>query len=304
MTQFLHTSLLVAPLKSFGVAPEVKRWSVGLGRPFRVALFLVVTPGSTLAAQGRFFPEVPSFELPIASPKVAGFAGRIIDLSRGESQFGAEREADVAVGETFPVIALRRGDHPLTLGFGVEVYGRFSLEDSKTSMISSDWTVGFELHTVRNAWEFALQLYHESSHLGDEYASTFNARRIDWTREVATGWVGYRPGHWRLMLGGSRVLVDELELSPWIGAAGVDYRGGGFQLAGQRLEPVAGVYLEAASATDWDVSSTLKLGVALTGARRGRELSLSLVRHDGLSTQRQFFRNRSRYFGMEIGFQL
>lgn len=296
--------MIVASLKSFGVAPEVKRRPAVRSRPFRAALLLVVTPWFTLSAQGRFFPDVPSFELPVASPRVAGFAGRIIDLSRGESRFGAEREADVAVGETFPVIALRRGEHPLTLGFGVEVYGRFSLDDSKTSMISSDWTVGFELHTVRSAWEFALQLYHESSHLGDEYASTFNATRIDWTREVATGWVGYRPGNFRIMLGGSRVLVDELDLPPWIAAAGVDYRGGGFQLAGQRVEPVAGIFLEGASATDWDVSSTVKLGLALTGARRGRELSLSLIRHDGLSTQRQFFRNRSRYFGMEIGFQL
>jgi hypothetical protein len=294
----------VASLKSFRVAPEVKRRRGPLFRGPRAAFLLAAFSPATLAAQGRFFPDVLSFELPAASPRVAGFAGRLIDLSRGESQFGAEREADVAVGETFPVIALRRGPRPLTLGFGVEVYGRFSLDDSKSSMISNDWTVGFDLYQVRNDWIFALQLYHESSHLGDEYAATFDASRIDWTREVATGWIGYRPGKWRFMVGASRVLVDELKLSPWMAGLGVDYRGRGLPLIGQRLAPLAAVYLEGASATDWRISNTLKLGLVLTGARSGREMTLSLLRHDGLSSQRQFFRNESRYFGMEIGFQL
>ena len=281
--------------------PEVKRRLQGASR---VVLALLAAPGATLAAQGRFFPDVPSFELPIASPRVGGFVGRLIQASRGESEFGAEQEADVVVGESFPVLGLRRGPRPITLSFGVQVYGRFSLDDSKTSMISSDWAVGFDLHATRNAWEYALQIYHESSHLGDEYANTFQASRIDWTRELMTGWVGYHSGGWRIMAGGSRVLVDELNLSPWLAAAGVDLRGGSFTLLGQRLEPVAGLFLEGASATDWRVSSSAKVGLAIPGGRAGRELRLSLIRHDGLSTQRQFFSKESRYVGMEIEFQL
>jgi hypothetical protein len=270
--------------------------------PAAAILSLALT--HTLAAQSRFFPDVPSFELPLADPRGSNLAGRVIDLSRGESQFGADLEADVVIGESFPALALRRGPRPITMSFGVLVSGRFSLDDSKTSMISSDWRVGFDVHTIRNAWEFALQLYHESSHLGDEYLKTFQARRIDWTRETLTGWIGYHPGRWRIMAGAGRVLVDELELSPWKAAAGVDYRAGEFALLGQRLAPVAGVFLAAESATDWRVSSDAKLGLAIPGARPGRELRLALIRHDGLSTQRQFFRNESRYFGFELEFQL
>ncbi len=288
-------------MKSLEMMAEVKA-------QFPLAGLLLVTvitsfPQATLAAQSRFFPPVPSFDLPLAAPRASSFAGRVISLSRGESRFGAEQEGDVAVGESFPTLALKRGPDPLILDFGVEVYGRFSLDDPKTAQISSDWTTGFTLHTTRKAWEFALQVYHESSHLGDEYANTFHASRIDWTREVLSAWVGYQAGRWRFMVGGSRVLIDELKLPPWMGAAGVDFRAGSFSVLGERLVPIAGLYVDGMSATDWRISSNAKLGLAISGNRQGRELRLSLVRHSGLSTQRQFFRNASRYFGVEIEFQ-
>jgi hypothetical protein len=271
----------------------------------RLGLCLVLAaPWSEAAAQDRFFPDVRSFEPPLASPRVAGFAGRLISESVGDDQFGAEHEADVTIGEDFPVVALRRGTRPITLGFGVQASGRFSLDDSKSALISNDWQVGFNVFADLPPWEVDLQLYHESSHLGDEYIKRFDARRLDWTREVLALWVGYHAGKFRFMGGVGNALVDELDLSPWLARAGVDFRGGAFAILGLRTHPIAGVFTEGASETDWRVSSSIKVGVAFPGARVGRELRLSLVGHDGLSTQRQFFRSSSRYVGMEIEFQL
>jgi hypothetical protein len=255
-------------------------------------------------AQARFFPDVASFEFPLASPRLAGFAGRIIDERFGDDQFGAERKADVSIGEDFPIFALRKGPQPITLGFGVEVSGRFSLQDSKSAMISNDWMVGINTHFDISPWELDVQLYHESSHLGDEYADTFGAERIDWTREVFALWVGYRTGAFRLMGSTGSVLKDELALPRWIASVGLDFRGNGFTLFGQRAYPIAGVFTEAASATVWRLSHSAKFGLAFPGAREGKELRLSIVGHDGLSTQRQFFRHPSRYIGMEIELQL
>ena len=48
----------------------------------------------------------------------------------------------------------------------------------------------------------------------------------------------------------------------------------------------------------------LELGVALTRPGGGREIGLALIAHDGLSTQRQFFRRESRYIGGELRFDL
>jgi hypothetical protein len=256
-----------------------------------------------LAAQARLFPRVPSFELPEASPRVHGLVGRLFSARKGDSQFGREAEAEVGLGENFPVLALRRGPRPITLGFGSQVYGRFSLGDSKSAQISNDWVVGLNTTAALGRWELTAEVYHESSHLGDEYRDRFDATRLDWTREVAAGWASWRAGPWRLTGELSYALIDQLRLPRPGAALAVDFRSRpvGTLLGGQ-VRPVGGVYFEGAAATDWRVSTSAKLGIALVSD--GRELGIALIAHDGLSTQRQFFRKESRYIGAELRFDL
>src|SRR5687768_6931688 len=84
--------------------------------------------------QDRLFPAVRSFELPEASPRVHGVVGRLLSTRRGESSFGNEREAEAVIGENLPLLAIKRGARPVVLGLGTQVYGRFSLNDSKTAL--------------------------------------------------------------------------------------------------------------------------------------------------------------------------
>jgi hypothetical protein len=272
------------------------------GAAWRALAILLSAPGIA-AAQARIFPDVPSFERPEASPRVHGIAARILSARRGDSRFGEEAEAEVALGENFPVVALRRGANPITLGLGSQVYARFSLHDKKSALISNDWVVGLNGTAVLGAWAVTLEAYHESSHLGDEYEDRFEAKRVDWTREVLGAWVSYIMGSWRLTGGGSYALRDELRLSRAGGSLGVDFRpprarGGG------AVRPVGGIYLDASAATSWRVSGSLKAGVALQASPGSREIGLAIIAHDGLSTQRQFFREESRYLGVEVRFDL
>lgn len=254
-------------------------------------------------AQDRIFPNVPSFERPEASPRVHGLAARVISAQRGDSRFGKEAEAEVALGENFPILALRRGPRPITLGFGSQVYARFSLADSKSALISNDWVVGLNGTATLGAWAFTLEAYHESSHLGDEYEDRFDARRLDWTREVLAGWITHANGPWRITGSASYALRDELRLKRPGASFGVDFRPPWRNSAGA-VRPVAGFYLDANAATSWRVSVSFKTGVVLQSAPSSREIGLALIAHDGLSTQRQFFREQSRYVGVEIRFDL
>jgi hypothetical protein len=256
-------------------------------------------------AQERIFPRVPSFELPEASPRVHGVVGRIISARRGESDFGREPEAEVGIGENFPVLALRRGERPVTLGFGTQVYGRFSLGDRKSALISNDWVVGLNTTALLGAWRLTGEIYHESSHLGDEYGDRFDAARLDWTREVVGAWITYGPGPLRVTGNLSYVLIDELDLDRPGAALAADYEGRPFgSFLGGRVRPVGGVFFEGTAATNWRISSSAKLGVAVAGSAGGREVGIAVIAHDGLSTQRQFFRRESRYIGAELRFDL
>lgn len=274
-------------------------------RALRLGLSLLLAPPVVAGAQQRLFPDVPSFELPEASPRVHGLVGRLLSARRGDSQFGSEGEAEVALGENVPILALRRGERPVTLGFGPQVYARFSISDAKSSMISSDWVVGFNGTATLGGWTLTLELYHESSHLGDEYQDHFNAERVDWTREVAAGWASYSTGPWRLSGSLSYTLIDELGLDRPGASLGLDYRSpprGRF--LGSVVRPLGGVFVEANAATRWRISSSAKAGVSLEARPGGREIGFAVIAHDGLSTQRQFFRKESRYLGVEVRFDL
>ena len=275
-------------------------------RTWRVVLpFLLVGRATPAAAQERIFPGVSSFELPEASPRVHGIVGRLLSARRGESDFGRETEAEVGLGENLPVLALRRGVRPITLGFGTQVYGRFSLGDRKSALISNDWVVSLNTTAALGAWTVTGELYHESSHLGDEYGDRFGASRLDWTREVASAWVSYGTGPVRVTGNLSYVLIDELGLDRPGAALAVDFAGRPFgTFLGGRVRPVGGVFFEGAAATSWRISTSAKLGVAVAGPSGGREIGIALIAHDGLSTQRQFYRRESRYVGAELRFDL
>lgn len=270
---------------------------------------LVVAIAACLAqravAQERFFPQVLSFELPEASPRVHGLAGRLLSARHGDSRFGQESEAEVALGENFPILALRGGNRPITLGFGSQVYARFSLSDQRSALISNDWVVGINTTAVQGPWALTLELYHESSHLGDEYRDRFGAQRLDWSREVAVAWTSYRTGIWRFTSSFSYVLLDELGLERPGASLAADFHGrpiGG--LLGESVRLVGGLYLDGNAATSWRVSTSAKLGISLGSSGGGRDLGIALIAHDGLSTQRQFFREESRYLGVELRFDL
>ena len=256
-------------------------------------------------AQSRFFPDGPKFELPLASPRTTDITGRVIHISTNEDRFGPGLEAEAAVGEDFPVFALKRGPKPIALGFGVMVYGRYRLDDPKSSQISNDWTVGIHITGDFHPWDFTIRYYHESSHLGDEYAETFNATRLDWTRAVMDGWGGYSFGPWRASLGLSLVVINNPDLPKAGVSAGLDYHGRDFGFLGQRARPVGGLFAEAWALNDWRVSPAVKVGLGFHGIRgTAPEMRLSFISHWGVSDQRQFYNNTSNYYGMELQFDL
>jgi hypothetical protein len=263
---------------------------------------LLLAGARPAAPQIALFPRVRSFEYPIAHARPAGIYGRLLSLGRGESRYGAESEAEAGIGETLPLLALGQGRVPVTIGVGVGVSARFSLDDPQSALVSSDWVAG--IHAIADAgpWRLALHFYHESSHLGDEYADRFDARRLDWTREVAALWASRGLGDFTVHGNLSYTLVDELALRRQSAAAGVDYRGRTGRLLGTGVSPVAGLFVEAAAFANWKLTTTGRAGVELGAG--DRRLAVSLVVLDGLSSQRQFYRERSRYIGFELRFDL
>ncbi|TDJ54562.1 MAG: DUF1207 domain-containing protein [Gemmatimonadetes bacterium] len=147
-------------------------------------------------------------------------------------------------------------------------------------------------------------MFHENSHLGDELAEGAGITRLDWTREVAALWVGRRLGAFYLTGSASRVLQREPHLPPLAAALGLDWFGPSFGLGAIPVQLIAGVFGDAAEQTRWHVSVMGRIGLVLWGADGRRSLSFSLIGYDGVSLQRQFFDQFTRYLGGELRIDL
>lgn len=258
----------------------------------------------TAVGQNRLLPDIATFSYPLASPQVEGLVGRVVQTSVADNPLGTGAEGDVRIGKIFPLLALEGGNNPLHVGFGVQVTGRFSLHDARSSLLSSDWWVGLNLTKQWAKWDATIQLFHESSHLGDELAEGAGITRVDWTREVAALWVGRRLGAFHLTGSASRVLQREPHLPPLAAALGLDWFGPSFGLGAIPVQLIAGIFGDAAQQTRWHVSVMGRLGLVLGGADGRRSLSISLIGYDGVSLQRQFYDQFTRYLGGELRIDL
>ncbi len=268
-------------------------------------LALVAVP---LAAQGRrslLLPnDVPTFEFPLASARTSAMVGRVFHAGRGESRFGSEWEAEAGIGEMWPLFALHRGKVPLNLHMGGQVYGRFSLGDAASALISNDWHVNFVLTADVARWRLAAEAYHESSHLGDEYRDRYPGPRVNWSREIVGLWASYRTGLVKLHANASYAPIDAADLERGALALAADYLGKRGGVLGGSAQTVLAVHADAQEYTDWRVTWSGRAGVRFADpvGRRGFALLLSI--YDGYSNQRQFFNRKSKYVGVEVRFDL
>jgi len=226
-------------------------------------------------------------------------------VGRGESAFGAEWEGEAALGEIWPLLALSRGRLPVTLHLGTEAYGRFSLGDAASSMISNDWQVGLVLTADVARWRLALDAYHESSHLGDEYRDRFSAPRVNWSREIVGLWATRRAGQVAMTVNASYAVIQVLDVGPAAMSAAIDYQGKpGSVVGGGAARLILALNADLQEYTDWEATFSGRAGVRFADPAGRRGFALLLTWLDGISPQKQFYLQKSRYVGVEVRFDL
>ncbi|MBX3147078.1 MAG: DUF1207 domain-containing protein [Gemmatimonadales bacterium] len=263
-------------------------------------LMSLAGPVDAAQSQVRWLPSVDRFELPVAAPRPISLAARLLRSSPTESQFGAEQEVEVTIGNSFSLLALGASRRPLTFGVVGQVSARFSLEDPRTALISHDWTGGIHGMWHRGPWRVTVELMHESSHLGDEYAERFSAGRLDWTREFVAIWVRRELGPVAIHLTGSQALASRPDVVGSAAGAAVDFRGDLGSWGGARVRPVLGVWWESHAFADWRLTTAGRAGLELD--RDGQRFGLSVVGLTGVTPQRQFYNQPAEYLGIELRF--
>ncbi len=245
----------------------------------------------------RALPETELFAPLLADPRQPRFSMSYQDYHTPSKEFSA---ASVALGEYFGFAQGLFGESGSSqVGIQAAVFALFNLDAPSSDLVNADYWIGFPLSYRKGPWSYLLRLYHQSSHLGDEFLlGNPGVNRVNLSYEQLEGLVSHEWERWRVYGGGGYLLHSDPALAPKQLHAGVEYvrprAAGGFNF-------VAAVDLRSPEELDWRVSRAYQAGFEFkrTSPRRVR---LMLEYYRGHSPNGQFYRESLRYTGLGLYF--
>jgi hypothetical protein len=213
----------------------------------------------------------------------------------------------VGLGDSFGL--MRWGGPSAGEGLQLDVTGsifaQFDLGVPSSDLINVDFVIGLPLTFRRSGFSLRARVYHQSSHLGDEYLLRGDIERENLSFESAELIVSQELGPLRLYAGGERVFRRE----PDTLAEKVFH--GGAELRTRRtgaVQLVGGVDVKSTERFDWSPAVSGRGGIEVVrsgpGGHPGRMVSLMLEVYNGPSPYGQFFQEDVSYVGIGLHFGL
>ncbi|BAU47354.1 hypothetical protein SVA_0775 [Sulfurifustis variabilis] len=253
-------------------------------------------PGPILFPVGDFFRPL------IADPKEPRFFMSLLEMDTPTDRVTA---ASVGYGESFGLWRApgdRAGDG-WQLSFVGGLFAQFNLSAPSSDLVNADYNIGFRLSQRTGRFSTRWRLYHQSSHLGDEFLlSQPDIERMNLSIEVVDVTFSYERSRWRAYGGvGYMIGRDPSDLEPGMAQAGAEYRSTRVHHIGRFL---AGLDVRILEEEDWETGVSLKAGFELGPPDPGRRnVRLMLEAYDGFAPFGQFFRTDDiRYYGAGIYF--
>lgn len=247
-----------------------------------------------------FLPGGRLFEPLLADPRWPHF-------SVGYQNYMGDEELDnvgaTSFGETFGLV---RGDAPFEgqwqLGFQASVFAIFDLGAESKDLINADYWVGFPLSYRRGDLSGMIRVFHQSSHLGDEFLLRNRIDRVNLSYEGLDLKLSYWLGKGVRVYGGGGLLVhkEPSDLAPWSTQAGAEYRSPA-TLFGSYLRPIAGLDVQNREESDWRPDVSVRAGVQFENPKvQGPEIQLLAEYFTGRNPNGQFYERTLEYLGLGL----
>jgi hypothetical protein len=208
--------------------------------------------------------------------------------------------------ESFALLAGDLGDASRwELGLHAGVFSIFDLDVRSNDLINSDFLVGPTLAIRSGQVTGLLRLFHQSSHLGDEFLLRNRARRVNLSYEAVDALVSLdlHPSV-RVYAGGGYIFRDEPDLHPLSAQAGVEIESPWSAFSGI-VRPVVASDLRWAEQDDWNLDISVRAGLLLENPRLSKLRLRALFEYfQGHSPNGQFFERQIEYAGVGLHLDL
>lgn len=264
---------------------------------------IAVDPRITPKASWELFPGNEMFEPLIADPRWPRFSAAYQSYLADDELSGV---GAASFGETFSLI--RSPERPWgqwELAIQPGVFAVFDLEASSFDLVNSDYLAGLIASHHYADLTTQIRIYHQSSHLGDEYLLRNRVDRVNLSFEVLDVLVSFEPWRWlRLYGGGGVILHREPALERGLLQGGLEISSPR-AFANGYLRPVAALDVQSREESDWAPDFSLRAGVQIEHpALEDRRVRLLGEFYDGRSPNGQFFERdiRTVGIGLALGF--
>ncbi|WP_447978525.1 DUF1207 domain-containing protein [Candidatus Nitrospira bockiana] len=256
--------------------------------------------------QDRRLPQDDVFRPLLADPKQPRFQAsyqRVRFRTPGESI----NAGFVGFGESFGLWGRRqqRGCDGWQVSVFGAVFSQFNLDAPSVDLINADYQVGFPLTWRHGPFSARFRLYHQSSHVGDEFIlNNPGFRRINFSFEEVDGLVSMELGWFRVYGGGGYLVQREPDLHRAKIQWGVEARGQrGVRFIFGNPILVAGADFKQFEQLGWNVNATVVGGFEWFGPRATHRVRVLLNYYRGFNPYGQFFTQEIETIGIGLYFK-
>ena len=186
------------------------------------------------------------------------------------------------------------------------VFALFDLDAVSEDLLNADYLVGPTLTWKWDDLSILARLFHQSSHLGDEFLLAnpgFDRENYSFEAFDAIVSHDFDDGTIRLYGGGrGRFNTDPGDLDHWSIQYGAEWQSRRTFLA-DHLRPIAALDIQHHEQNNWEADVSVRAGVQLKGPESGgHALQLLAEYYNGHSPHGQFFGDRVRFVGVGAHF--
>jgi len=185
------------------------------------------------------------------------------------------------------------------IGLQAGVFSVFDLNSESNDLVNTDFLVGLTAAYHYGDFTTLLRLYHQSSHLGDEFLLRNRVDRVNLSFEVLDLLVSFDPWTWlRIYAGGGLLVHRDPALDRGLLQGGVELQSPRAFLSGY-VRPVAATDLQFREESDWNIDASIRAGVQIEHPfLRRTKLRVLGEFYSGRSPNGQFYERRIKTVGI------
>ena len=259
------------------------------------------TTGAKEPGGVELLPRVELFEPLIADPREPHFSASY-NWYLDDPQLTHVGRA--TFGETFPLLGGALGDGRWEFGWLGGVFSIFDLDSASYDLQNTDFWVGPTLSARRGGLSGTLRLYHQSSHLGDEFLLRHaGVDRVNLSYEGVDMLLSGNPWPWLRLYGGGGVLLHtEPHLQRLSAQGGVELKSP-IAFVRNAVRPIAAFDYAAREENHWREELSGAAGIQLENPALSKmRVQILATYYKGNSRDGQFFLDRIESLGVGVHF--